>query len=441
MFRTATLTATALLGLTLVAPTAVQAAGETCHGLPATLVGSPDVELIGTEGPDIVVTNGAEPVRTLGGDDLVCVTGAANGRVDAGTGDDVVDRSQDRGEFTTTILGAGSDQFVGSDANDVVWAGTKPRRSLVDRDRDVIDGGPAGPEYGDYVITGETDQPNPDEVRLSGGTSGRGGTAGTVEMRGTPTPQTVLAGTRGSTLDLETSGVHRIAIDTVAGTYTRDGATAALSGFADFLITNKVETRYIDFRGSAADETITMDTDRNSAYDIRMGGGDDQIAVETERIHRRVNVFDGGAGHDQLGIVIPGKEVRLDLRRGRLLAGKKRNAVAARATRFEDAEVVAGLIDLTGTKKDNDLRAHGCDVRVRALGGDDRVSPLTLLYDRLLHCKVTRARFDGGRRDDHLSGDSGADVLIGGPGRDKVNGGSGRDTCQAESVKRCEVRR
>lgn len=442
MLRTTALPVAVLLGAGVLAPTTVQAAGETCRGVPVTLVGAPGDELIGTDGADVVVTNGADPVRTLGGDDVVCVTGDVNGRVDAGEGDDAVDRSQDLAEFTTTVLGAGIDTFVGSDASDVVWAGTRPRRSLVDRDRDVIDGGPPGPEYGDYVISGEPGQPNPDEVRLGGGTSARGGSAGTVELYGTPTPQTVLAGTRGSELTLDTTDAHRVSIDTTAGTYTRDGATAALSGFASFLISNTVETRYIDFRGSAVDESITMDTTRSSAYDVRMGGGDDEIAVETERIHRRVNVFDGGAGRDQLGIVIPGQQVRLDLTRGRLLAGKRRTAVPARATGFEDAEVVAGLIDLTGTDRDNDLRAHGCDVRVRARGGDDRVSPLTLLYGRLLRCTGPETlRVEGGAGNDRLSGGGGPDVLIGGPGRDRADGWSGRDLCRAERMKRCEVRR
>ena len=439
--RTPALVAAVLLAATVTAPATAHAAGETCHGVPATHVGSPTTyELRTTEGPDVVVTNGASDVETFGGDDLVCVTGDAFGRVDAGTGNDVVDRSQEPVGFTTTILGAGSDEFVGSASSDVVWAGTRPRRDLVDRDRDVIDGGPAGPEYGDYVISGEPDQPNPDEVRLGGGTSGRGGSAGTVELYGSPTPQTVLAGTRGSELTLDTTHAHRVTIDTAAGTYTRDGAIAILSGFDDFLISNEVETRYLTFHGSDRDESITMTTTRNSAYDIRMGGGDDDIAVETDRIHRRVNVFDGGAGLDQLGIVMPRKEVRLDLRRERLLAGKPRNAVPAATTGFEDAEVVAGLIDLTGTSGDNDVRAHGCDVRVRALGGDDKVSPLTLLYAQLLRCKGPHARFAGGGGDDFLYGDAGPDVLIGGAGHDKAIGGSGRDTCRAETRRTCETR-
>jgi hypothetical protein len=442
MFRTNALTAAALLALATLAPTTAEAAGETCRGVPATHVGTPDAGLVGTEGPDVVVSNGAEPVRTLGGDDLVCVTGDVNGRVDTGEGNDVVDRSQDRGKFTTTVLGTGSDQFVGSTASDVVWAGTRPRRDLVDRDRDVIDGGPAGRRYGDYVISGEPGQPNPDEVRLAGGTPGDGGSAGTVELHGAPTSQTVLDGTRGSELTLETTDADRVSIDTAAGTFTRDGATGALAGFSDFLLTNRGETRHIDFRGSDADETLLMDTTRNSAYDVRMGGGDDVIALQTDRIHRRVNVFDGGGGRDQLGIAMVRKEVRLDLGRGRLLAGKQRNAVPADATRFEDAEVVAGLIELTGTTGDNDLRAYSCRTRVRALGGDDRVSPVTTLnYLGYFSCKAPRTHFEGGGGDDLLVGDGGADVLLGGPGRDRANGGSGRDVCSAERTTRCEVRR
>ena len=360
------------------------------------------------------------------------MTGDANPGIWTGSGDDVVDSSQSTGELMTAVLGDGSDRFTGSSAGDTVWAGSRKRIGVDDTDRDVIDAGPPGASPGDYVVTGEPGEPNADEVRMGG--------AGTLAFHGLPTPQAVLDGGGGSELVLETTDAHRVTIDTAAGSYSRDDATAALSGFDDFLLSNEVETRYVTFRGSDRDESITMTTTRNSAYDIRMGGGDDEIALQTDRIHRRVNVFDGGAGRDQLGIVIPGKEVRLDLRRERLLAGKPRNAVAAAATGFEDAEVVAGRIRLFGTGGDNDLRAYGCDVRVRALGGDDKVSPLTLLYDQLLRCKAPRARFEGGGGDDLLIGDGGPDVLVGGPGKDRVNGGSGRDTCQGETMRRCEKR-
>ena len=56
--------------------------------------------LIGTEADDVVVTNGAVSVETLGGADLVCVTdnGYYTGsRVNTGAGNDVVDASGTRG--------------------------------------------------------------------------------------------------------------------------------------------------------------------------------------------------------------------------------------------------------------------------------------------------------------------------------------------------------
>ena len=57
MIRTTTLTTAALLGLALLVPTGAQAAADECRGLPATLVGTDNQRLVGTEGPDVIVTN------------------------------------------------------------------------------------------------------------------------------------------------------------------------------------------------------------------------------------------------------------------------------------------------------------------------------------------------------------------------------------------------
>ena len=72
MFRTTALTTGVLLGLTLLAPTSAGAAGETCRGEAATLVGSPRTsDLRGTDGRDVIVTNGAGATHALGGNDLI----------------------------------------------------------------------------------------------------------------------------------------------------------------------------------------------------------------------------------------------------------------------------------------------------------------------------------------------------------------------------------
>ena len=61
-----------------------------CHGHRATLVGTPDLELLrGTPGRDVIVTNGAGKVEARSGDDLICVTSGTF--VNDGRGDDVID--------------------------------------------------------------------------------------------------------------------------------------------------------------------------------------------------------------------------------------------------------------------------------------------------------------------------------------------------------------
>ena len=51
------------------------AAGETCQGVPATIVGTPGGQVLGTPGDDVIVTNGARRVDGEAGDDLICTTG------------------------------------------------------------------------------------------------------------------------------------------------------------------------------------------------------------------------------------------------------------------------------------------------------------------------------------------------------------------------------
>src|SRR5687767_4006143 len=104
------LTAIALLGAALLAPVGTAtAAGETCQGHAATIVGTPGGQMVGTEGADVIVTNGATHVDALGGDDMVCAT------IERVTyAPDVI-----------MILGAGADTFSPSDGGGAtIYAGT-----------------------------------------------------------------------------------------------------------------------------------------------------------------------------------------------------------------------------------------------------------------------------------------------------------------------------
>ena len=80
-----------------------------CFGQLPTIVGAPGKFVEGTEGPDVVLTNGAYAADTLGGDDLLCVAavigdrpeGATEYEFKAGTGSDRVDAPLQAGGYFT----------------------------------------------------------------------------------------------------------------------------------------------------------------------------------------------------------------------------------------------------------------------------------------------------------------------------------------------------
>ncbi len=137
---------------------------EICQGQAATIVGSPDTTVVGTDGDDIIVTNGASAILALGGDDIVCVTGSS-GLVYAGFGDDVVDtttRSSGR-----SFLGPGADTYLGGPGTDFVKAAGDPGsgRAIGDQDADVIDVG-AGSAT---IYTGAPGKANADTITVGHG--------------------------------------------------------------------------------------------------------------------------------------------------------------------------------------------------------------------------------------------------------------------------------
>ena len=145
--RNISLTAVALLGAALLAPMGTAtAAGETCQGQAATIVGTPGAQIVGTEGADVIVTNGATRVDALGGDDLVCAT------IQDGVGYNPV----------FAILGAGADTFTASNGGShTIFAGTADG---TDTEADVI----RSSGYG-LVFSGMAGQPNADVIDLAFG--------------------------------------------------------------------------------------------------------------------------------------------------------------------------------------------------------------------------------------------------------------------------------
>ena len=436
---TTTVSAAALLALAALAPTtAASAAGETCQGRAATHVGSPQTSRItGTEGADVIVTNGALGVDALGGDDVICVTGGYGNQVFAGAGNDLVDASTLGSSGAQVRLGAGSDRFLGGPGSDFVWAGDEDGLGTADTEPDVIEmGAPASSSTYDAVRTGQAGQPNGDVVRMG---------IGAVSWAGTPTATTVLDGGAGSTLAMTLGETDAVRLDNVAGTMSTEGQpTLSFTGFTGFDLLAPKGPRSFAFTGSDRDEELELQFWRTTGgHDVRTGGGDDEVHVysyDSPAVPDRAS-YDAGPGRDLLRLTLPDEvDADVDLRRGRLALGRGRDEVTHRARGFEDTSAMTEDVEVVGTSGRNRVSVYACRSRVDARGGKDRVDTFDEVMDKGLRCSGVRARFAGGGGNDELTGSTGRDVLLGGPGRDTVDGSAGRDVCQGEKLRRCEKR-
>lgn len=435
MIRTTTLAVVALLGAGLLTPTAASAAGETCHGQAATLVGSDRTpRLVGTEGPDVVVTNGSQQVDTLGGDDVICVTGFG-AQVSSGDGDDLVDGSSLTRRGATARLGAGSDRFIGGPGSDAVHAGSPVDLDQVDTEPDVIETGTGSRAFGpDAVFSGQAGTVNDDVVRM---------VRGTLQWKGDPGPGAVLDGGSDSSIGIQVTSADDVAIDTGAQTIALGGRpTLTMKGFTGFRVVAQDGPASFSFAGSDRDEQLLMEFWEATPHTVDMGAGDD--AVHYYSYGRRAaagSTYTGGPGRDELELTLPDEvDLDLDLQRGRLALGPRRNEVTIPAEGFEDATLMAEDVEVVGTGRPNLVYVLACRSRVEGRGGDDRLVAFDVVIDERLACKGSRNTFLGGRGDDVLEGTFRRDRLIGGPGRDRADGQKGRDTCQAERTRSCERR-
>ncbi|HYJ27074.1 MAG TPA: hypothetical protein VEW73_05125 [Nocardioides sp.] len=428
--------ASGLLAATLLTVPTAQAAAETCHGRPATIVGSYlQRDLVGTPGADVVVTNGAVQIDTRGGDDLVCVTESAGRYPEldlvTGAGDDVVDASASRGPMAAT-LGAGSDQYTGSArGGDWVVAG----EAGVDTEPDTIHTG-AGALV-DSVVSGSEGAPNGDVVVVEQGGS-------TVYWSGPMTADARLDATAGpgSTLVPDLGTGHAV-VDATAGTLTRDGfVTLRWTGFDDFGFSGTEAPRAFRFDGSDRDETVYVSfpieaSDRQRYY---LGGGDDTL-LSPDGAGGNKSRYNGEAGDDHIDLWA-GTQLRLDLASGQMRMRQDGRTVKARFAKFETSRLGAKKLLLRGTKRADQIRFYACRATVRGRAGkDDIASARTGDDGYLLGCDARTSRIrihgDGGR--DTIRGSRGKDLLVGGPGRDTVNGNANRDRCSGEKLRSCEI--
>lgn len=434
------LMASGLLAATLLASPTAYAAGETCQGQPATIVGTPSqYDLVGTEGPDVVVTNGATVVKTLGGDDLVCVTdepGRRLGvRLDTGPGDDVVD-----GTFTLAdieaVLGAGSDTYSGSPARDQVVTGD----GSVDNEQDIVSAGvgTSATNAGDQVRSGSRGVPNSDVLVL-------GGIGSEVLWSGPMAAGARLDVGPSSTL-VPDLGAGDVSIDAASGTVTTDGVqTLAWTGpFTSFTLFGTVDLRSLELTGSDRDELVGVYLDRGARTKLRLAlaRGDDTL-LAPDGIGWKGSAYLGGPGEDSVDLWA-GKRLDLDMGRDRLenrFFGKtQRSAFGS----WEDVRVGAKRMTVRGTKKADDVRVYACTATIRGRAGGDTLESYRTGDDGyLLDCDARKSaiRIYGNGGNDSISGSRGRDLLVGGAGRDTINGKANRDTCSGEKLKSCEIKR
>lgn len=482
---TAALTGTALLGATLLATPTALAAGETCRGEAATIVGTTPT-LQGTDGRDVIVTGSSTDVSAGAGDDLVCVTGkGANANVvdlDAGPGDDVVDSTaMPRHFYLTAILGDGSDTFVGGAGADSVVAGAGAFYSTPpdEAERDVIDTGSGA----DDVSSGGVGLVNDDEVRTGEGND-------SVRWAGTMGPTGVLdLGAGRDRLESRASG-QTFSIDLAAGTLVRDGVReASFASAEDLSVSPEPGLGSLQVRGTGHRNVVEVTGPASVQADLR--GGKDQLELAGARPGGRLDL---GGGADVLSLATPDGAVAVDLADGTLDVDGVR---AATVSAVEDVWVSAREATVLGDAGANNLWVTGCRVVVNGRGGADALQHSNYDADteQGYDCEADRVvlrggpgddridgsvradRIYGGRGDDRidtgsarsgvnkawggagddrikgggardvltggpgadfLSAGPGRDTLLGGPGRDTARGGSGRDRCRAEVERACE---
>jgi Ca2+-binding RTX toxin-like protein len=422
-------------GVAVSLPSASVAAAETCHGQPATHVGSTGGGILfGTSGDDVVVSNGAGTVMTGAGNDLVCLTGSTMEGVvwvDVAAGDDTVDATADPPAVyrVTTVLGAGADTYLGSPVKDVVYAQD--------------DSGT--PEAVDHVTTGA----GGDDVTL-----GRKGTAtrdlvslgegnDKLDVLGLPGPGQLDGGPGADTVLF--SGKTEVSwfFDNRAQRVSVDETTMPALGLEAFRISLR-RSRAIRFLGGAGPETLEISQGADLLKtEVDMGPGADRVELVGPVLG---GTFRGGRGADVVrisayGVGVPEKtQGGADLRAHEVWLGyrKPRDHGHAVIRSFADVDLDHfGTVTVVGDGRDNDITVTACRADVRAGGGDDTVR-FQAFARRLCGPIPSRARTaDGQGGDDALHGSGGWDTLVGGPGRDRADGGKGVDTCATEVRRRC----
>ena len=386
---------------------------ELCFGQVPTIMGTAGKQVIGTEGPDVVVTNGAAGADTLAGDDLLCITGMSDSfSFKTGAGSDRIDSSESKtGWFLDIAPGLGPDEFYGGSADEKIRASA---RSVADRLGDTIRAGSGN----DYVLSGG-DVGNHDRIDVGPGRD-------IVSVWGTKSVDAELDGGPGRDKlrirHLERWGGDWV-VDNRHGLATRGEKMAAQwSSFSDFDLDLRGD---LSFLGGSVDETLDVAYPKQwflhtgSWVDLRMGGGDDTMVTMGGARDSR---YDGGVGDDTFRVPARGwgGQMRFDLAAGTFRLDDRFGPHTKVATNFENATLVPDPYATGGPP-------------IILLGTD---GPNRLIIEG--HLFRTPAALYGRAGNDLLRGGPGDDLVVGGPGYDTAFGSRGFDRCVTEVRNACE---
>jgi Ca2+-binding RTX toxin-like protein len=414
--------------------TAAEGAAPRCQGQRATIVGHRGLEIDGTQGRDVIVTNGAGVVRAKGGDDLVCVTSSSFTYIDDGEGDDVIDaRALKSRARVAAHLGAGDDTYRGGWGHDRVTV----RRGGLDR---VLLGGNS-----DDLVVGST---SPDSTfSLGAGTD-------SVFVEHAGSVQHVDGGAGDDELLLSSRSkevADRYVLDNRAGRLEADGRATvtwtSIDSFVIYLLKADTAPRLrtdFTFIGTSADETLLLwgrylGTGRAARsfldVDVDMAGGDDLVDFGGT-VKGRVRT---GRGRDGLSVG-PVQSLRVDLPAGTVDLVRIQRA-GTKHVDVSGVEDVSGwayrAIEVAGDDRDNTVEIYSCTSFVHAGAGNDSIrADSEACEDGSAASPAHRLHGDDG--DDLLIGSDLDDHLDGGPGTDVADGQGGTDLCLAETTSNCE---
>jgi hypothetical protein len=375
------------LSMLMVAPSSVlvtRASGaapskaELCFGQVPTIVGTPGdpsgPPIEGTEGVDVVVTNGASGAILLGGNDLLCITGEppyVSGEHppthNMGEGNDRIDsseRTDTSGIAFVTWLGPGSDEFIGGVTPDSVLASDM---SDQDTDADVIHAGGGD----DSVSSGGPDMvglgPDRDSLVLTQDPSGGLYSGG--------------LGVDSLNLYVRHAGAHAWKLDNRSDRLKRDGEQVGV--FASFVHFGGLVRGSLVFVGADSDETFTAGggpVPPKGSLVVRMNGGDDYVEVFAGTPGDR---FDGGLGRDEFAYASTRDKhtsIVLNLASGLLRNTSPQAKMNRQALNFERAVVDnlsrsrPGSTTIKGTNGANWLKAWGPGpITIYGRAGDDEL--------------------------------------------------------------------